>query len=182
MVANMFGKIFAIKGRLNCQNTISRLTREITRCIKQQGVKEKQINAFKRAESNAIKTQFSSMNQSLFAQMAIRESGGAFDAFKKADGSIDYAALSKDMNAYNQFNQMVSQQRMCVQTEQQRQLDELEEYIERLQETEIEPLKDLQGDMEAQKATEEGRLEAFKAMEQQEGQFFKDNIQGMFRA
>ncbi len=178
MVANIFSQLMGLKGRLNAQSTLDRITREIQRVTKLQGQKTRQMNAFKRAATNDIRTKYSIFNnQNYFTQNALATRN--YDALL-TNGKLDNDLIVKNQAMFNAFMNDVNQQRQTVQNMQQQELQNLEEEIAYREEVEIEPLKEWQADLEAEKAVAQAQLEIAKGQEDQSKQFAQDNIKRMF--
>lgn len=181
MVANIFGKIFAIQGRLNAQNTVSRLARQITRLTRDIGRAEKQHNAAKRAAINAAKQQnyqdYGLANASVFLQKD-PNIAALFDA----NGKLDMTACTANKEYYSAYQQSLQNYQTFGQQSLNETLAMIEDEYDYIYEIEIQALKDQQADMETEKATAEAQLKMYEGMEQTEGKFADSNIKSMFQA
>lgn len=178
MVANIFGKIYAKLGKLEAQSTVSRITREISRITKNIGRAEKQMNQMKRAETNAIKQQFSIFSNNSAITASVAQNATFAGLFK--NGVLDYEVANQNKALYEQFNQAVQSQQMFAQNNMQAALDQIEDKYEWMHELEIESMKDEQADLEVEKETAQAQVQMYEGMEKQEGEFAKSNIQNMW--
>lgn len=178
MVANIFGQIFAKGRKIDAQQRVSSIIREITRVSKNISRAERQANQQKRAATNEIKRQFSIFTTpQIQANVAAQMKGNAeFADLFNEDGSMNY----KNQALWQQFNEEVNTQKMIAQNNMQQQLDQIEEQYEQFQEITIQGLKDEQTDLEAEKLTAENDVKLYEGMEQTEKQFADSNIKGMF--
>ncbi|MCM1009311.1 MAG: hypothetical protein NC390_00345 [Fusobacterium sp.] len=179
MVANIFGQIFAVKGKLRAQQEVSRITREVTKITRDIGRLTKQMSQNKRMELNAAKQQYSVFGQ---AQISAGLAQDSKFASIFTNGVLDFkkAQTEEGQIIYKEYNQAVQTQTMMAQNSLQQTLDEIENKYEQYQELVIEPLNEEEADLKEQKTVAEARMEEFKGMEQQEKQFAQDNIKGMF--
>ena len=180
MVANIFGKIYGIVGKLEAQNTLSRITRQIARLTKEIGRAEKQHNAAKITAINNAKSKnyqsYGLANASIFLQN--RNDFGQL--FK--NGQLDFDACSKNKEMYSAYQQAMQQYQQFGQSSLEQELAMIEDEFDARYEIEIQSLKDQQVDLEAEKVTAQNQLQVFEGMEKQEGEFAKKNIQNMFEA
>lgn len=179
MVANIFGQIFAGKGKLQAQQEVSRITREITRITKDIGRLTKQMSQNKRMETNAAKQQYS-----IFGQAQISASLAQDSTYAKifTNGVLDYkkAQTEEGQIIYKEYNQALQTQTMMSQNTLQQALDEIENKYEQYQELVIEPLNEEQADLKAQQDVANALVKELEGAEQQEKQFAESNIKGMF--
>ncbi len=177
MVANLFGKIFAIKGRFEAQQKVSHLTRAIHKIVRRIGREEKQMAQSKRAEMNHIRQSFSVFSQGNIARQVM--GSGEFEGLFK-NGVLDQDFARENQVVYDQYQQAVASAKVVAQNDMQAALDEIETKYEYLNEMIIEPLNDEQADLEAQKVTAEAEIKVCEGMEKQEGEFANNNFQRMF--
>jgi len=177
MVANIFGKIYALKGKLNAQQLVSELGRQYIKIGKDISRAEKQMNQMKRAEINQKKQSYS-----IFSNSNIARNLAAAPQFAElfTNGALDYNKCNEKKAIYDQYNQALQSQTMMAQNDMQASIDAIEEKYEAYYETEIQAMKDEQEDIQVQKEYAQFQLSSCEGLEKQEGEFAKSNIQNMF--
>lgn len=185
MVANIFGKIYALTGKLAAQNRVSSITRQIARLTKDIGRAEKQFNSEKRAAINQAKM----MSNSVFGMANIMASGSVpaeyaslFTDVKKGQLDMSKAGTDEFKTLYAQFQQWQSGMQQFGQNQLNQTLAMIEDQYDAQYEMTIQAMKDEQVDLEAEKATAEAQVQIYEGMEKQEGEFAKKNIQNTFEA
>ncbi len=180
MVANIFGKIFAQKMKLQAQSRCSQISRTIAKLTRNISRAEKAMAQSKRMEINYIKQSFSIFNQGNLKALAMKNPD--FAGLFTANGGINYEFAKANQAAYDEYNQYMQTTNMMAQSDMQAQLDMIEQKYEMLQEIEIEAMKEEQADLQAELETEKANIQIYEGMEKQEGEFAKNNIQNMFQA
>lgn len=181
MVANVFGRIWALKVKLNIQNRMSSITRSVIQLGNKITRSEKQLNSQKRADINAAKMQNNQQYSMQSASVFLRQSGQYNELFMD-DGSFnrDFLATTAGQSLYDSYSKSLSQYSQIGTQTLNETLAQIEDYYDSMYAMQIEPMKDEQTDMETEKAGLQLQLEAANAMEQQEKQFADANLKSMF--
>ena len=183
MVANIFGKIYALTGKLNAQATASRIGRQLARLTKELGRAEKQFNSEKRAATNQAKM----MNNSVFGMANIMASGAVpsqyeslFTDVKKGQLDMSKAGTDEFKTLYAQFQQWQAGMQQLGQNQLNQTLAMIEDQFDAEYEMKIQAMKDEQVDLQLEKETADNQVKMYEGLEQQEKQYADSNIKNMF--
>ena len=148
----------------------NRLQRRLTSVMSQMRTAQKQSQAVEKNINNWLRTQQNmaraSMNQSIFTNQAnaLRGAGFTVDAASLMNNPGAFSSALSSLNATQQqsINNTIQQQNMLTQSNLQTYLASIEQEAELMKEMQLQPLKDLESDLEVEKANIEAELELNK--------------------
>jgi len=178
----LFAKIMVGRQLFEVNSRIAKLSRSISKNTREMGNIQTSLNSAKRAEINQIKMKYNAMGStaSIFAGIS-NDANSQYSQFINKDGSYNYDAMKEDQAGAQAFQTMVNEIKQNYAQYQAWELEQAEENYEAAVEMYLDPLKDLEQDLLAEKVTLEAERDSLKQEQEQLGQMAKENREMMFK-